>query len=289
VTIPPRVVRAVFDQPDESEMILNHSLAQAKIIAESLVAFAGGATIDQAMMFSFFSHEVHYSTARRHLDSILHQDRDDFLALALDAGFPIEAPVGFAMGTPLCSAALIGAPRCIALLAQRRAELDTLNQHGQSSLDIACEECGESPVHILCARALSDAGAATTRRHRQAARDARLDDAEIDASYRAARPLGALMISSLGREWDDVVGWAKLHGSDSGQAVADAAERLLALQTTLHLGDNDFLGAALDSLLARHQLPSAIESARMALIERGRLSSSVRACGAPNARTRRGL
>lgn len=250
---------------------LDESLSALVESAALLAQAALGAPVSPALVQAFYRTTDGYG-ARGSMDALLSSDRDDLVEAAIQAGFPLEAPIGFAHGSLLCSAALVGAPRCIRLLARLGADLDTLNDHGDSPLELACWEAGELWLHVDCARALVLAGASSTMDSRRAARAQRLAATGNPLPAKDIQPLGRHALSNLGHEWDDIVAWSARHGSP-GQAPSAAAKRLRALRDALEQSDEVFFGLPLGECLRLVQLPGDIESAWIAQFQQASLQA----------------
>ena len=229
---------------------------------------------ERACMLAHFGSDVGYK-ARWPLRGLLFADRADLLIKALDAGLPIEAPIAFHQGSLLCEAALVGAPACVAALAARGADMDASMAGYQTALELACSEAGESAWHLSVVRALVAGGSSTTREAREAARAKRRESLGLDvASERPLASFGRHALSSMGREWYQLIAWGRRQGKDSATVASDAAHRLEALRILLGQSHEDFfdLGeATLAGRLAAQELPGDIEAALVASREHAAL------------------
>lgn len=248
---------------------LRRSLDALEQSARLLAQAAGGLPAPPHEVQLFYRTEQGYAM-RPFMDDLLAADRPDLLAAAIQAGFPMEAPIGFAHGSVLCSAALIGSPRCIQLLASLGADLEFPNDHGLSPLELACGEAGELWLHVECARALALAGASTSFAARLAARP----PLDIGSLPKKLLPLGRHALSNLGHQWPDVLAWGDRLEAPPGGAVPAAAERLRALRDALGHSDEEFLGLPLGECLSLAGLPADIEAAWISQEEQSALSSS---------------
>lgn len=197
--------------------------------------------------------------ARWPLRVLLFEDAADLLSRALDAGFPVEAPVGFAHGSLLCEAALVGAPRCAELLLARGADLTRTNDLGELPVEIAVQEAALDEERIFLLRMLVQAGAALRPEKR----------------FAIERPLGSSALRALGHQWDQI----KLDARGAAFVASDCARRLDLVREACGLTSAEFLpssGTGLVQACLLERIDPAVGSALEALWESTEIRSKLR-------------
>lgn len=205
-----------------------------------------------------------YGLARSSMDSLLFHDDADRLALALDAGFPLEAPIGFHQGTPLAQCGLIGAPRCARLLLSRGACPNQAHFEWQSPIENAAD-CHSSERSFEVFLILTQAGALASVNDRQArftqlASTANNHDPSTLLMSRWIRPLGLEFLRSLGRDWSD-----EPQRFEAGQGLAAFAmatvARLEAMAQASHMSLDGLLGMSFSAAIENAGLPGIFTQA----------------------------
>lgn len=238
-------------------------------IAQSLSERFGAAP-SLVQMEQYFSCQVGddddtpYSLARSSMDSLFFNDDAERVALALDAGFPLEAPIGFHHGTPLAQCGLIGATRCARLLLDRGACPDQVHSEWQAPIDNAAD-CHSSDRSFEVFLMLTQAGALASERDRQA-RFTLLCAQENSPNLASLltstwiRPLGLEFLRSLGRDWSD-----EPHRFEAGAGLAAFAMatvmRLEAMAQASQLGPPDFFGMGFSEAIDNARLPAIFKQA----------------------------
>lgn len=259
--------------PAEESAPWSAELARAELTAQGRAFLArpgAGAVCAAAELLAWFGEPGRYA-ARWPLRGILEQDDPLALRDAVAAGFPVDAPVGFHRGSPLCEAALMGAERCAGALLDLGADIERSTDSMELPIEIALAEAAVDSRRLGLLSLLRARGARVDLAGRQASRQRSFGELfGLDGDFRRARPIGWAALKELSNQWDGI---EKLEPSRHAAAVV-AARRLDAARLALGMTHWEFLparGAELAAALNQRELPEALGACLEALRERDEL------------------